>query len=41
MKTITISCENTGCNYNVEAGMTLKEIKKIIYPENHNHILEP
>ena len=35
MKTITISCENTGCNYNVEAGMTLKEIKKIIYPENH------
>lgn len=39
MKTITISCENTGCNYNVEAGMTLKEIKKIIYPENHNHIL--
>ena len=39
MKTITISCENTGCNYKVEAGMTLKEIKKIIYPENHNHIL--
>ena len=39
MKTITISCENTGCNYNVEAGMTLKEIKKIIYPENHNNIL--
>ncbi len=39
MKTITIFCENTGCNYNVEAGMTLKEIKKIIYPENHNHIL--
>lgn len=39
MKTITIACENTGRNYDIEAGMTLKEIKKIIYPENHNHIL--
>ncbi len=39
MKTITISCENTGNNYTIEAGMTLKEIKKIIYPDNHNHIL--
>ncbi len=39
MKTITITCENTGRDYDVEAGMTLKEVKKIIYPENHNNIL--
>lgn len=39
MKTITITCENTGHDYTIEPGSTLLEIKRIIYPENHNHIL--
>lgn len=39
MKTITITCENTGQDYEIEPGTTLREVKKIIFPENHDNIL--
>lgn len=39
MKTITITCENTGHDYTIGAGATLGEVKRIIYPDNHNMIL--
>ena len=39
MKTITITCENTGLDYEIEPGTSLREVKQIIYPENHHHIL--
>lgn len=39
MKTIYITCENTHQDYEIEMGTTLRDAKKIIFPENHNHIL--
>ncbi len=39
MKTINITCENTQQDYEVELGTTLREVKKNVFPENHNHIL--
>ena len=39
MKTINITCENTQQDYEVELGMTLRDVKKIVFPENHHHIL--
>lgn len=39
MKTINITCENTNREYEIELGTTLRDVKKIIFPENHNHIL--
>lgn len=39
MKTIKITCENTNREYEIELGTTLRDVKKIIFPENHNHIL--
>ena len=39
MKTVTITCENTGQEYTIEAGTTLAQAKQIIYPENHHSIL--
>lgn len=39
MKNITITCENTGQDYEIEPGTTLREVKKIIFPENHDNIL--
>lgn len=37
--TIHITCENTHQDYEVELGTTLRDVKKIVFPENHNHIL--
>lgn len=39
MKMITITCENTGRTYQVEPGTSLREVKQVVYPENHHHIL--
>lgn len=39
MKTVNITCENTQQEYEIELGLTLRDIKKIIFPTNHNHIL--
>lgn len=39
MKTITITCDNTGQDYNIELGTTLQEVRKIVFPENHDNIL--
>lgn len=39
MKTINITCENTQQDYQVELGTTLRDVKKIVFPQNHNHIL--
>lgn len=39
MKTINITCENTRQDYEIEMGTTLRDVKKIVFPENHNHIL--
>ncbi len=39
MKTVNITCENTQQDYEVELGTTLREVKKNVFPENHNHIL--
>ena len=40
MKTIiNITCENTHRDYDVELGTTLRDVKKIVFPENHHHIL--
>ncbi len=37
--TINITCENTHQDYDVELGTTLRDVKKIVFPENHHHIL--
>lgn len=39
MKTVNITCENTQQDYEIELGLTLHDVKKIISPTNHNHIL--
>lgn len=39
MKTVNVTCENTGKDYNIEIGSTLRDVKKIIFPQNHNHLL--
>lgn len=39
MEKVRIMCENTGKYYEVEIGSTLREIKKIIFPNNHKYIL--
>lgn len=39
MKTVNITCENTQQEYEIELGTTLGDVKKLIFPENHNHIL--
>ena len=39
MRTVNITCENTHQEYEIELGTTLRDVKKIIFPENHNHIL--
>lgn len=39
MRTFRIRCENTQQNYEVEAGTTLHEIKKLIFPDNHHRFL--
>lgn len=39
MEKVNIFCENTQKNYQIEIGESLKELKKIIFPENHQHIL--
>lgn len=39
MEKVQIFCENTGKSYPIEIGHTLREVKKIIFPQNHNHIL--
>ncbi len=39
MEQVEIFCENTGKSYPIEIGRTLREVKKIIFPQNHNHIL--
>lgn len=39
MKTVNITCENTQKEYEIELGLTLRDVKKIVFPTNHNHIL--
>lgn len=39
MRTINITCENTQQDYEIEPGTTLRDVKKIVFPENHHHIL--
>ncbi len=39
MEQVEIFCENTGKSYPIEIGSTLREVKKVIFPQNHNHIL--
>lgn len=39
MKTVNVTCENTGKDYDIEIGSTLRDVKKIIFPQNHNHLL--
>lgn len=39
MGKISITCENTNQDYEVEKGSTLGDVKKIIFPQNHAHIL--
>lgn len=39
MKTINIRCENTQQEYEIELGTTLRDVKKIVFPENHHNIL--
>ena len=34
MKTITITCENTGRDYHVAPGITVGELREIIHPRN-------
>ena len=39
MDTITITCENTQKDYDIKLGTPLSEVKKMIFPENHDHLL--
>lgn len=39
MRTINITCENTQQDYEIELGTTLRDVKKVVFPENHHHIL--
>ncbi len=39
MEKVNVFCENTQQNYAIEIGTSLKEVKKIIFPDNHYHIL--
>lgn len=39
MKTVNITCENTQQESEIELGLTLRDVKKIVFPTNHNHIL--
>lgn len=39
MKTINITCENTHQDYEIELGTTLRDVKKVVFPENHHYIL--
>lgn len=39
MEKVQIFCENTGKSYQIEIGSTLREVKKVIFPQNHLHIL--
>ncbi len=36
MEQVEIFCENTGKSYPIEIGSTLREVKKVIFPQNHN-----
>lgn len=37
--TIAVLCENTGKHYTIPTGTCLKDFKRIVFPDNHNHIL--
>lgn len=39
MRTVNITCENTQQDYEIELGTTLRDVKKIVFPENHHHLL--
>lgn len=39
MSTINITCENTQKEYEIQLGTTLRDAKKIIFPQNHHNIL--
>lgn len=39
MEKVQIFCENTGKSYPIEIGCSLRDAKKIIFPQNHHHIL--
>ncbi len=39
MKTITITCENTGRDYHVAPGTTVGELQQIIHPENRYPVM--
>lgn len=39
MEKVTIFCENTGKYYKIEIGSHLGDLKKIVFPNNHKHLL--
>lgn len=39
MESVNIVCENTQQSYQAKPGTTLREFKKIVFPDNHKHIL--
>lgn len=39
MEKVTIFCENTGKYYKIEIGSYLGDLKKIVFPNNHKHLL--
>lgn len=36
---LNIFCENTQKSYKIEAGSNLRDLKKVVFPQNHKHIL--
>lgn len=39
MEKVSILCENTGKSYKIEIGSNLRDLKKIVFPDNHRHVL--
>ncbi|MDL2251696.1 nucleoside kinase [Odoribacter sp. OttesenSCG-928-J03] len=39
MEKVDVYCENTQKSYKIEIGSSLRKFKKIVYPDNHKHIL--
>lgn len=39
MEKINIYCENTQKDYKIPMGSTLRDLKKLVFPQNHKHIL--
>lgn len=39
MEKVSVICENTQKEYRIEIGSSLREVKKLVFPHNHKHIL--